>query len=97
MRTEYYFTNINDPKLILNAITDTRHLWDNSLDSFDEIAELRTEHTSVHRLLMNSVINLSQREFIDKKIKPTYLSLGLLVTDTALSEVSCHLNSILAD
>ena len=68
MRTEYYFTNINDPKLILNAITDTRHLWDNSLDSFDEIAELRTEHTSVHRLLMNSVINLSQREFIDKKM-----------------------------
>ena len=68
MRTEYYFTNINDPKLILNAITDTRHLWDNSLDSFDEIAELRTEHTSVHRLLMNSVINLRQREFIDKKM-----------------------------
>lgn len=94
MRTEYYFTNTNDPKLILDAITETRNLWDDGLDCFDEIEGLRTEHTSVHRLLMNSVLNLSQREFIDKKIYFTRAEAIAQAKERGLLELEKELDQI---
>ena len=67
MKTEHYFLEVDDPRILLEAIVTERLQWDSGINKFEELPEYTSEHTSVHRLLMNSVMNLSQREFIDKK------------------------------
>ena len=67
MKIEHLFLDVDDPKLVLQAINETRIKWDTGIERFDELKEYTSENTSVHRLLMNSILNLSQREFIDKK------------------------------
>lgn len=68
MKTEHYFQNVCDPQIILDALLSHRMQWDPTIECFEELEQYRSGHTSVHRLLGHSVMNLSQREFIDKKL-----------------------------
>lgn len=68
MKTEHYFTDIDDPEIIKKAFIEDRLAWDTGVESFQELEEFTTAYTSVHRLLLKSVSVVSQREFIDKKL-----------------------------
>ena len=67
IRCEHYFPRIDDPTIILKALTDLREEWDESMIVMQELTQFRNNNTHVQRLVNKSVIGLQPREFIDKK------------------------------
>lgn len=67
VKCEYYYPDVQDPKDIYDAIYDRRLEWDNGIAECEEVKKFTTKHTSVHRLLHKSILNTTQRDFIDKK------------------------------
>ena len=68
MRVECNFPEIDDPKLISQALNYERLKWDNAKQSITNLEEYCNTNVLVQVILNKAVFGTSQREFIDKRI-----------------------------
>lgn len=64
----HYFPNCNNPELILQLLREGRAEWDALIDKYEKLDEYCNDNTQVFRVLQKSILNSTQREFVEKKV-----------------------------
>jgi len=66
-RAEHYFPDIDDPRIILAALIDFNHEWDDNVEKVVKLEEFRNTNTDCGLIEFKKVIGTSPREYLDKK------------------------------
>ena len=68
VQVEYYFPNVEDPRILMTAMTDFRHefdMWGNKM--IEEMKQYRNSNTVCTHIISKKTV-VAPREYIEKRI-----------------------------
>lgn len=67
-RAEFYFPNIDDPRILKAALSDFKKEWDEKSEIIEELKQYSNDNLMVQRTVRKPVMNTQRREFVEKRV-----------------------------